>query len=173
MYNQDRGLNMRLFLLIALIAISPMAACMQPKDLYQRAVVSGGDGSFCVMANDVPELKGKTALVTNVSIYQWVNGAQRAVWGQSYPPANGDVPRVSSTECMKGLGDRNNPLPSLLPGERYLVDVAAGIVDRDGDMVRRWYSGYFCVVSGGGGAEIRQVAFDQRRDVWRWDICEP
>lgn len=163
---------MRMFLLTALVAIPPMAACSQPKGLYQKAAVSGFDGSLCIKANDVPELKERSATVTNVSIYQRVNGAQRIVWGQSYPPANGAVPLVSSAECMRGLERENNPLPSMSPGERYSVDVAAGISDKDGDMVRRWYSAYFCVVRTDGGSEIRQVVFDRRREVWRWDVCE-
>lgn len=162
---------MRYFLLIALFAISMTAACSQPKDLYQKAVVTGNGESLCVKANDVPELKQASATVTNVSIYQRIDGAQRIIWQQSYPPAAGAVPVLSSTECMKELGGSSNPLPSLLPGERYSVDVAAVIADKDGDMVRRWYSSYFCVASSEGGAEIRQVVFDRRREIWRWDIC--
>lgn len=162
---------MRYFLLIALFAISTPAACSQPKELYQKAVVTGSRESLCVKANDVPELKQTSPAVTNVSIYERIDGAQRIIWQHSYPPADGEVPVVSSTACMKDLGGRGNPLPSLLPGKQYSIDVAAGIVDRDGDMVRRWYSAYFCVVSNEDGSDIRQVVFDRRREVWRWDVC--
>lgn len=122
-------------------------------------------------ANDVEELEGRGSGVTNVSIYRQDASGSHLLWQQSFPPNEGLVPVVSPHQCLDGLESTGNPLPDLLPGTRYLVDVAAFIVASEGELVRRWYSGNFCVVRGESGLESRQIVFDRRRKIWPWGIC--
>ena len=166
-----KGSSMHRLLLLALLMAPASAICSQPKGLYQNAVISLDGGSLCLRANDVEELEGRASVVTNVSIYRQGAVGSHLLWQQSFPPSKGPAPAITSHECLDGLGSTGDPLPDLLPGTRYLVDVAAFIVASDGEAVRRWYSGNFCVVRGATGLESRQIVFDRRRKVWPWDIC--
>ena len=166
-----KGSGMHRLLLLALLMSPASAICSQPKELYQKAVISLDEGRLCLRANDVQELEGRASGVTNVSIYRQDAGGSHILWQQSFPPSKGPAPVVTPHQCLDGLGGAGNPLPDMLPGNRYLVDVAAFIVASDGEAVRRWYSGNFCVVRGEAGLEIRQIVFDRRREVWPWDIC--
>jgi len=147
------------------------AICSQPKELYQKSIISLDGGRLCLPANDVQELDGREAEVSNVSIYRQDASGSHLLWQQSFPPSNGPAPVVTPHQCLDGLGSPGNPLPDFWPGNRYLVDIAASIVASDGDALRRWYSGHFCVVRGESGLESRQIVFDRRRNIWSWDLC--
>ncbi|GEM_PF-2305464 len=166
-----QGQTSTFMLLAALLMLPVTAPGSPPRGRYQQVVISDEGGALCLRANDVPELKRAVSMVTNVTIYHRQGGAQRPIWSQSYPPNEVAPPVISPGDCMNDVGSEENPLPALVAGVEYSAEVAAFIVDKSGSPVRRWYSGYFCMVRSEGGLEVRQVLFDRRRGVWRWDAC--
>jgi len=167
---------MKRFFLLAL-AVPLTAACTQPTDMYQTAVIKSIDSNLCFSVADTQETRKEAPTITAIAVDRFEGGQWTRVWQWLTPltPAT----RLGPGNCIAyghqtAVDSVRASPPPLRVGERYGVEINSQIPNPSakGDrMLGRMYGQEFCLRSLADG-KVEVVLVPRTQGKLQWQQCE-